>query len=38
VVVRVALGLVVGPLESLAEPVEATEVEQRGFLAGAART
>ena len=36
VVVRVAFSLVVGPLESLAEPVEATEVEWRGFLAGAA--
>ena len=37
VVVRVAFGFVVGPLESLTEPVEALEVERRGFLAAAAR-
>ena len=36
VVVRVAFGLVVGPLEPLAEPVEATEVEWWGFFAGSA--
>jgi len=36
VVVRVALGFVVGPFEPLAEPVEALEMEWRSFLAGTA--
>jgi len=37
VVVRVALGLVVGPLEPLAEPVEALQMEWWGFFASTAR-
>ena len=36
VVVRVAFGLIVGPLKPLAEPVKATEVEWWGFFAGSA--
>ena len=36
VVVRVAFGFVVGPLELLAEPVKALEMERWGFLAAAA--
>jgi len=36
VVVRVALRFVLGPFEPLAEPVEALEVEWRGFFAGTA--
>ena len=38
VVVRVALGLVMGPLEPLAEPVEALEMEWWGFFASTACT
>ena len=38
VVERVALCLVVGPLEPLAEPVEALEMEWWGFFASTART